>query len=196
MKDNTITGCALVVATRPRDLATVTEQSASTNLLKPGRDRSEYRPRTSHDYCSIETNQTSRSAHRASLLASSLPVRETPCTTPSLLFMVKMPLWKVRKNSSSHEGGCIAPGEVHGSNSHQSAVKLPLISKPFNLMTIEELLEALPTCNTAAIKDLWLPEFYGKLAVLRTFLATRPEYSDKVVVDLSAVRMTPSDACC
>ena len=81
-----------------------------------------------------------------------------------------MGFWK-----GKHERASSAGGDVWKSSNGQGDKLMSVtstISKPFNLMSIDELLEALPGCNQGATKELWIPEMRKKIAATKVVVQT------------------------
>lgn len=79
------------------------------------------------------------------------------------------------KGKSAPEGASGLGSDAWGSsNDHNDELVsvTSTISKPFTLMSIDELLEALPGCNQAAIKELWIPEMRKKIAATKVVVQT------------------------
>lgn len=76
----------------------------------------------------------------------------------------KMPFWKPTKSSSSSQAASdgLVDGVARQTSSASSKGKAKesssRISKPFNTMSVEEMLDVLPSCNSEVITSAWLPQ--------------------------------------
>ena len=109
----------------------------------------------------------SKLIRRATDESTSLPSLTT-CKTTSSESSATMGIWKHRHapcGSPELEDLRPASTQSDAMSSVNSA-----ISKPFNLMTIDELLEALPECNPAAVQEIWMPEMRKKFEATRAIV--------------------------
>lgn len=102
----------------------------------------------------------------------SSPPSLTTCDTTSSGGSSNMGFWK---GKNAHEGASSLGSDAwRSSNDHNDKLMsvTSTISKPFTRMSIDELLDALPGCNQAAIKELWIPEMRKKIAAAKIVYQT------------------------
>jgi hypothetical protein len=81
-----------------------------------------------------------------------------------------MGFWKAK---SFEEGSFPADSdenELAESQSEKAQLGASTISKPFNLMSVEELLETLPACSAEVINELWIPEMSRKIDAMKAVM--------------------------
>lgn len=121
----------------------------------------------------------------------------TTCTTLSSACSCTMGFWKLK---SAQESLATPESEGWGLASVQGDKSLSVtstISKPFNLMSIDELLEALPGCNQVAIDEFWIPEMKKKIAATKAIVQAaelRNLSSYKSLMTMEGVRSRLSTA--
>ena len=101
----------------------------------------------------------------------------TDCNTVSSAASSTMGFWKAKPTDEgsqpSSDGWCHA--DAHSDKTYPP---LSSITKPLNSMSIEELLDALPSCSPEAITEIWVPAMRKKVKSLCRIQSTQEHLLD------------------
>jgi hypothetical protein len=88
-----------------------------------------------------------------------------------------MVFWRTKSSEAAAQEAETDSQGIALESTGRPVLETAAISKPFNLMSLEELLDSLPACGPEVINELWVPELKRKVAALKNVLQKAEERS-------------------